>query len=315
MGRGLILLGTCLALVSCTTTRQLIKQLETGSKEQRVEAAQKLAEVKVERGKEAAVEALLAALTDPDPEVQAAAATSLGKIGDSRAVEPLLKVLEGKQWQGAIIQAYEGALAGAEVTADLYLALGRAYQQQGNHEKALENFKEALNLADQAQPCLDLAWELEQQKEWKLLFEALDQAEKYAAEDPSGRERILKQVEQRRGSARLAQIRAAFEDKKDQEAWQMAEDLYRTAKHPQTLVDLSREYRDREKRDRAVQCLDKARPLIDSDTSYVRYSLKQAYEDLGEPQKAAEVQKEIDAQAPTPSGGPSIFPGGTFEVK
>ncbi len=70
------------------TLRQLKKQLTSDNSETRIQAAQKLGEIKDSR----AVEPLIAALKDR--RVQEAAIVALGKIGDARALEPLIAALK-----------------------------------------------------------------------------------------------------------------------------------------------------------------------------------------------------------------------------
>ena len=80
-------------LVGKTTAHQWGKTVDRGKRSARLNAAEALGKI----GNERAVEALIKAVeNDPDDVVQWFAIEALGKIGDTRAVEPLIEAL--KKW-------------------------------------------------------------------------------------------------------------------------------------------------------------------------------------------------------------------------
>lgn len=70
--------------------RWTLRQLQSGSSETRIRAAEKLGNSRNEQ----VVDALVAVLKDENLDVRKAAAEALGKIGNLRAVEPLAATLQ-----------------------------------------------------------------------------------------------------------------------------------------------------------------------------------------------------------------------------
>jgi HEAT repeat protein len=91
------------------TVEQLLGVLTSGSRVARASAASALWRV-VNKSCTYAVEPLLAALQDEEPQVRKGAAAVLGKVGDARAVEPLLAALQDK---AAVVRAEAAGALGA----------------------------------------------------------------------------------------------------------------------------------------------------------------------------------------------------------
>jgi hypothetical protein len=70
--------------------KELSVQLQTGTVEERMDAARKLGEMKAQEAREV----LVTALNDPDDSVRGWAAGALGKLGDESAIRPLIDAME-----------------------------------------------------------------------------------------------------------------------------------------------------------------------------------------------------------------------------
>jgi len=141
--------------------KSLLEKLRTDPDPQvRADAARSLGEV----GDERAVDALLAALHDPEETVRAAAAAALGKIGDPRAIPALTNLLEGKHWLQRAAEEYEKAIEYGANSADIFLALGRVYAELGEQEEAEENLDIAADMVTEDQVYLRYSLKAEYEK-------------------------------------------------------------------------------------------------------------------------------------------------------
>lgn len=94
----------------------LLKLLKSFSSNQRAHAARELGKIANSR----AIEPLIAALYDPEAEVRESAAHSLGMVGDLRAIVPLLEMLNDPDRRER--PDVDGDLSGIESNAVIRIA-------------------------------------------------------------------------------------------------------------------------------------------------------------------------------------------------
>lgn len=344
---GIGLMGLSWILASCGPTGNVIQQLRTGSTEERVQAARKLGQV----GGEEAVEALVSALSDPFPEVQAAAAEALGNLcrqaqGDlwtQRREGTVQEVVKATTLRHGLGDVSPDSLVGMTLEFTSGPRKGERFTVSANNAAEL-TVAEAVDFTKNGQGLVGSTFQIGHPVSAALIA---------ALTGSHWRDAALRAYEETIDTGapspdlHLTLARLYSERGQKAKALEHLDEAFSMAENADQYINVAREFGKLGEREKALQSLDQVREVSsESPNGYAYINAAREYITLGQPGKARELLAEAEkmaitqkhlytslasaydllgekekaaaarAKAGSPGGSEDFsFPGGTFQVQ